>query len=68
MATRPEPTLPWPYRAYAQEFLEANLESMPSHSPQDLAIKLLNNKQLPWGPICYLYKKELDTLRSYLEV
>jgi hypothetical protein len=41
---------------------------MPSHGPQDLAIELLNGKQPPWGPIYNLSVKELDTLRSYLEV
>ncbi len=40
---------------------------MPSHGPQDLAIELLDSKQLPWGPIYNLSEKELDTLRFYLE-
>jgi hypothetical protein len=68
MATGPEPTVPEPYRAYAQVFSEADSESMPSHGLQDLAIELLDGKQPPWGPIYNLSKKELDTLRSYLEV
>jgi hypothetical protein len=68
MATGPEPTVPEPYRAYAQLFSEADSESMPSHGPQDLAIELLNGKQPPWGPIYNLSEKELDTLCSYLEV
>jgi hypothetical protein len=68
MATGPEWTVPEPYRAYAQVFWEADSESMPSHGPHDLAIELLNSKQLPWGPIYSLSEKELDTLRSYLEV
>ncbi len=68
MATGPEPTVPEPYRAYAQVFSEADLESMPSHGPQDLAIELLDGKQPPWGPNYNLSEKELDTLRSYLEV
>ncbi len=31
-------------------------------------LKLFNGKQLPCGLIYYLSEKELDTLRSYLEV
>jgi hypothetical protein len=68
MATRPEPTILEPYRAYGQVFSEADLESMPSHGSQDLAIELLDGKPPPWGPIYNLFEKELDTLRSYLEV
>jgi hypothetical protein len=68
MATGPEPTVPEPYRAYAQVFSEADSESMPSHGLQDLAIELLDGKQRPRGPIYNLSEKELDTLRSYLEV
>jgi hypothetical protein len=48
--------------------LEAESESMPSHGPQDLAIELLDSKLPLWGPIYNLSEKELDTLRSYLEV
>jgi hypothetical protein len=51
MATWPEPTVPQPYRAYVQVFLEADSESMPSHGPQDLAVELLDGKQQQWGPI-----------------
>jgi hypothetical protein len=68
MATRPEPTVPEAYRAYARVFSEVDSESMPSHGPQDLAIELLDGKQPPWGPIYNLSEKELDTLCSYLEV
>jgi hypothetical protein len=46
-ATRHEPTVLERYRFYTQVFLEADLESLPSHSPQNLAIKLLDGKQLP---------------------
>jgi pyruvate/2-oxoglutarate dehydrogenase complex dihydrolipoamide dehydrogenase (E3) component len=46
-ATGSEPTVPEPYGAYTQVFLKIDSESMPSHVPQDLAIKLLNSKQLP---------------------
>jgi hypothetical protein len=68
IGTGPEPTVSEPFRAYAQVFFEADSESMPSRSPQDLAIKLLNSKQLPWGPIYNLIEKELKTLASYPEV
>jgi hypothetical protein len=68
MATGPERTVPEPYQAYAQVFSKADSESMPSHGLQDLAIELLTGKQPPWGPIYNLSEKELDTLRSYLEV
>jgi hypothetical protein len=68
MATRPEPTVPEPYRGYTQVFSEADSESMPSHGPQDLAIELTDGRQPLWGPIYNLSEKELDTLRSYLEV
>jgi hypothetical protein len=68
IATGPERTVPEPYRAYAQVFSKADWESMPSHGPHNLAIKLLDGKQPPWGPIYNLSEKELDTLRSYLEV
>jgi hypothetical protein len=51
MATRPEPTVLQPYWAYMQVFSEADLESMLSHGPHDLAIKLLNSKLLQWGLI-----------------
>jgi hypothetical protein len=47
VATGPEPTVPDPYRAYLQVFLEADSEFMPSHGPQDPAIELLNDKQPP---------------------
>jgi hypothetical protein len=68
MATGPELTIPVFYMAYAQVLLEAYSESMPSYNPQDLAIKLTNGKQPPWGQIYNLSKAELDTLRPYLEV
>ncbi len=51
MATGPELTVPYAYKAYAQVFSKADLESMPSHGHQDLAIELLDSKQLSWGPI-----------------
>jgi hypothetical protein len=41
---------------------------MPSHGPQDLAIKLIDSKQLLWGWLYLLKEKELDTLCSYLKV
>ncbi len=68
MATGLKPTVLESDKAYVQVFLEADSESMPSCSPQNLAIELLNSKQPPWGPIYNLFEKELDTLRSYLEV
>jgi hypothetical protein len=68
MATGPERTVLGRYRSYVQVFSEADSESMPSHSPQDLAIELLDGKQPPWGPIYNLSEIELDTLRSFLEV
>jgi hypothetical protein len=68
MATGPELTGLELYKAYVQVFLEADSESMPSRGSQDLAIKLLDSKQPPWGPIYNLSKKELDTFYSYLEV
>jgi hypothetical protein len=68
MDTRPEPTVPEPYRVYAEGFSETDSETMPSHGLLDLAIKLLNGKQPLWGPIYNLSEKELDTLRSYLDI
>jgi hypothetical protein len=68
MATGQEPTVPEPYRAYAQVFSEAHFESMPTLGLQDLAIKLLDSKQWPWGPIYNLFEKELDTLCCYLKI
>jgi hypothetical protein len=68
MATGPGPTVPEPYRANVQVFLEADSKSMPSFSPHDLAIKLFDGKQLSWGPICNVSKKELDTFCSYFKV
>jgi hypothetical protein len=68
MATRPKSTTLEPYRAYGQVFSRADTESMPSHGPQDLVIKLHKGKQPPCGPIYKLSEKELDTLCSYLEV
>jgi hypothetical protein len=68
MATGPEPTVPETYRAYAGVFSEADSELMPSHSPWDRAIELLNGKQPSWGPIYKLSEKKLNILRSYLEV
>jgi hypothetical protein len=68
IATRPEPSFPEPYRLKAHVLFKANLKSMPSHGPQDLAIELINSKQLPWHPIYNLSKKKLNTLCSYLKV
>jgi hypothetical protein len=68
LPTGPELTVTEPYRAYGHVFLEADSESLPSHSPQNLAIELLHGRQLLWGPIYNLSKKELDTLCSYLRV
>ncbi len=68
MATGPEPTVSVPYRAYAQVISKADTKSMPSHSPQDLVIELLDGKQPPWSPIYNLSEKEPDTLHSYLDV
>jgi hypothetical protein len=68
MATGSEPTVMEPYRAYAKVFFEANLESMPSHGPQDLVIKLLDSKQPPWGSNYNLSQKEMGTPHSYLKV
>ncbi len=67
MSTGRELTVPEPYWANEQVFLEADSESMPSHGLQDLAIKLLNGKQPPWGSIYNLSEIGLDTLRSYLD-
>ncbi len=55
MATRPEFNILEAYRAYAQVFYEADSESMPSHSPQDLAIELHDGKDLLCGPIYNMY-------------
>ncbi len=68
MATGPEPTVPDAYKAYARVFSEANLESLPSHGPQDLVMELLDGKQLLWGPTYNHSEKELATLRDYLEM
>ncbi len=46
MPTGPEPNVPEPYRPYIQIFPKADSESVPSHSPQDLAIELLDGKLL----------------------
>jgi hypothetical protein len=67
MATGPEPTVPDAYKAYARVFSEADSESMSNHGPQDLRIELRDGKQPPWGPIYNISKKELATLRDYLE-
>ncbi len=67
MATGHEPTVPEAYEAYARIFSEVDLDSVPNNGPQDLAIELLDNKQLWWGPIYNFSKKELATLWDYLE-
>ncbi len=64
IATRPEPTVPEPYRAHEMVFIKADSESMPSYCPHNLAIKLLIGKQQLWGPIYNLSEKELDTFCS----
>ncbi len=46
MATGLEQTVPETYRDYAQVFPEADSEFMPNHGLYDLAIDLLNGKQL----------------------
>jgi hypothetical protein len=43
MATGPELATPEPYRAYVQDFTEADLESMHSLCFQNLAIELLDS-------------------------
>jgi hypothetical protein len=63
-ATGPEQTVLKPYMAYGQVISKADLESMPSHGSEDLAIELLKSKQSSSGPIYNLSKKELDTLCS----
>jgi hypothetical protein len=68
MPTKPQPAIPKPYRAYGQVVSEKDLESMPSHGPQDLAIELINLEQSLWYPIYNLSENEIDTLRSYLKV
>jgi hypothetical protein len=40
---------------------------MPNYCPLDLAIELIDGKQLPWGPIYNLFEKELATLQDYLK-
>jgi hypothetical protein len=67
MGTRPELTVPNAYRAYAW-VLEEGFESMPCHSPKDVAIELLDGKQLPWGPVYNLSKKEWATFQDYLKM
>jgi hypothetical protein len=57
-----------PNWAYAQVFSEADLDTLPSHGSQDLAIVFLNGKQLPQGPIYNTSKKKLETLKSYFKI
>jgi hypothetical protein len=57
MATVPERTIPDAYKAYAGVFSETDSKSPPTHSPQGLAIELLDGKQLPCGSIYNLSKK-----------
>ncbi len=47
-ATRLKCIVMKPYKAYMQDFSEADSESMPSHGPHYLTIELLNGKQPPW--------------------
>ncbi len=47
VATEPEVTFPEPYGACAQVFLEADLETLPSHGLHDRAIELHDGKPMP---------------------
>lgn len=40
---------------------------MPEHAPHDHAIKLVEGKQPPWGPIYSLSEEELAVLRAYID-
>ncbi len=62
-----ESTIPNEFEDLADEFSADEARGLPAHGPQDLAIKLQDGKQPPWGPIYNLSEKELGVLREYIE-
>jgi hypothetical protein len=68
MASGHKLIIPEACRAYAGVFSEVDSKLKPSHSPQGLAIDLLDSKKLPRSRTNILFENKLDTLCSYLGV
>jgi hypothetical protein len=62
-----EPIIPNEFEDLADVFTADEAQGLPAHGPQDLAIKLQDGKQPPWGFIYNLSKKELAVLWKYIE-
>lgn len=59
--------IPAEYKDLASVFLKNESKLLPQHRKFDIAIDILENKIVPWGPIYPLAKPELTALRTYLD-
>ena len=59
--------LPWQYRDYKSVYKGQYADKLPPHRSFDHAINMVEGKELPWGPIYALSKKELEVLRAYID-
>jgi RNase H-like domain found in reverse transcriptase/Reverse transcriptase (RNA-dependent DNA polymerase)/Integrase zinc binding domain/Chromo (CHRromatin Organisation MOdifier) domain/Domain of unknown function (DUF4939)/Retroviral aspartyl protease/Integrase core domain len=59
--------LPPEYHKFSLVFSKNNSELLPQHRKYDIAIDIMENKTIPWGPIYPLSDPELDTLKKYID-
>jgi hypothetical protein len=67
-ATRePGLSIPDGYKQFKEVFNNAKAVELPDLNSPTHTIKLELGEIAPWGPLYILAKKEIDTLREYLE-
>ena len=60
--------VPWQYPDYQSVFNGQYSGELPPHHSFDHAIDMVEGKEPPWGPIYALSEKELQVLRTYLNM
>ena len=55
------------YHDFFDVFFQADWDILPPHHPYDHRIPLMEEKNLPWGPLYSMSQDELKVLKKYLE-
>ena len=64
---KPKATIPSQYDDFSDVFEKAGADTLPEHRSYDIAIDLVPDAKVPWGPIYSLAEPELKALRTYLD-
>ena len=59
--------LPIEYHSFSSVFSKKQADILPEHRKFDIEIKVISDKQIPWGPIYPLSEPELKALKTYLD-